>query len=133
MLLIDPKLTELRRGPANLPDRTSYDDAVHQAFAHPELSIGGWEPAQHAQQRVVASINQIAAQASGPVALVSHGLILSLLVAHLRRQPQVDIAEWRSIPLPALAVVDLSTWQVLLPFRSIETWENQPYFNRQGT
>lgn len=122
--LIHPHLSELQRGPTNLPDHEAYEAAVRQTFANPATSSGGWERACDAQRRIITGVNEIAAQASGPVAIVSHGLVLSLLVAHLRGEAQVDIAEWRAIPLPALAVMDRDTWQLVAPFQSVKTWEN---------
>lgn len=125
--LIHPHLAELQRGPNNLPDREDYESAVRQAFANPETSSGGWERACDAQRRIVAGVNEIAAQASGPVAIVSHGLVLSLLVAHLRRETHVDVDEWRALPLPALAVMDRDTWQLIEPFRSVKSWKNKTF------
>ncbi|MBV9789841.1 MAG: histidine phosphatase family protein, partial [Chloroflexi bacterium] len=125
--LIHPHLSELQRGPSNLPDRETYEAAVRQAFANPTTSSGGWERACDTQQRIVTAVSEIAAQADGPVAIVSHGLILSLLVAHLRGETHVDTAEWRAIPLPALAVMDRETWQLIVPFESVKTWKNKTF------
>lgn len=125
--LIHPDLTELQRGPSNLPDRKAYETAVRRAFANPETSCGGWERAGAAQRRIVAAVNRIAAQNSGPVAIVSHGLVLSLLIAYLRRETHVNIDEWRALPLPALAVIDRDTWQLIEPFESVKTWENKTF------
>ncbi|HEX6288184.1 MAG TPA: histidine phosphatase family protein [Herpetosiphonaceae bacterium] len=122
-LVIQPDLAELRRGPANLPDRAAYDAAVRAAFARPDRSISGWEPARDARRRIVGCVRAVAAQASGPIAVVSHGLVLSLLLAHLRGQDRVDVAEWRSIPLPALAIVDSLTWKIIAPFHPVTAWE----------
>lgn len=125
--LIHPDLAELQRGPNNLPDRQTYEAAVCQAFAHPETSSGGWERAGDAQRRIAAVVSEIAAQASGPIAIVSHGLVLSLLVAHVRGATHINIDEWRALPLPALAVMDRDTWQLIEPFQSVKTWENKTF------
>lgn len=125
--LIHPHLAELQRGPSNLPDRVAYEAAVRRAFANPETSSGGWERACDAQQRIIKAVNEIGGQASGPAAIVSHGLILSLLVAHLRRETHVNIAEWRAMPLPALAVMDRETWQLIVPFQNVKTWKNKTF------
>jgi broad specificity phosphatase PhoE len=123
-LLVHPDLSELRRSPTNIADREAYETAVRQAFANPETSVAGWERAAHAQRRIVGCVLELAAQTREPMAVVSHGLVLSLLLAHLRGQSQVDFAEWRSIPLPALAIVDADTWRVAAPFRSVAAWES---------
>jgi broad specificity phosphatase PhoE len=122
-LLVHPHLTELRRGPTSLPEQTMYEAAVRQAFATPETSVAGWERAGDAQRRIVGCVLELAAQTDKPFAVVAHGLVLSLLLAHIRRQVQVDVAEWRAIPMPALAIVDCSTWRVISPFRPVEAWE----------
>jgi broad specificity phosphatase PhoE len=124
-LLLHPKLAELRRGPGNLPQRSEYEAAVSQAFAQPEISVNGWERACDARQRMLDALDEIAAASSGPIAVVSHGLALSLLVGHLRGQTQVDLAEWRAIPLPALAILDLDSRRLVAPFRSVESWAAQ--------
>jgi broad specificity phosphatase PhoE len=125
--LIHPDLVELQRGPSNLPDHGAYTAAVCQAFANPETSSNGWERACDAQRRIVTTIREIVVQASGPAAIVSHGLILSLLVAYLRGETHVDITEWRAMPLPALAVMDRQTWQLIVPFQDVKTWKNKTF------
>ncbi|HEY0734571.1 MAG TPA: histidine phosphatase family protein [Herpetosiphonaceae bacterium] len=123
--LIHPDLAELQRGPSNLPDRETYETAVRQAFANPDISSGAWERAGDAQRRIVAAVSEIAAQASGPVAIVAHGLVLSLLVAYVRRETHVNVEEWRALPLPALAVMDGDTLQLIEPFQCVKIWENK--------
>jgi broad specificity phosphatase PhoE len=125
-LVIQPDLRELQRGPTNLPDRAAYESAVREAFEQPESSVGGWERAADAQRRIAGCVTALAATPSQPCAVVSHGLVLALLVAQLRAQPHVDLAEWRAIPLPAIAVLDQATWQLVTPFRSVEAWEQTP-------
>jgi broad specificity phosphatase PhoE len=124
-LLHRDALRELDRGPANLPGRTAYDAAVERAFSDPEQSMNGWERAVDAQTRIVACVREADRQHAGPIAIVSHGLVLSLLLAHLREQPRVDFAEWRAIALPALAIVDRETWRVAEPFGSVEAWNSR--------
>ena len=124
--LVHHDLAELRRGPTNIPDQDMYAAAVRQAFASPATSIAGWERTDDAQRRIVGCVRELAAQTSEPFAVVSHGLVLSLLLAHIRGQSEVDFAEWRAIPLPALALVDRSTWRVVTPFRSVAAWEAEP-------
>lgn len=113
------ELRELDRGPSNLPDRAAYAAAVAQALGDPERSVNGWERAADAENRIVACAREVDRQHAGAIAIVSHGLVLSLLLAHLRGQSQVDFAEWRAIPLPALAIVDRETWRVVDVFRPI--------------
>jgi broad specificity phosphatase PhoE len=129
-LFIHPDLAELQRGPTNIPDRESYEAAVRNAFDQPEHSIEGWERAADAQRRIVGCVMSLAAETPGSFAIVSHGLVLALLLARLRGQPHVDVAEWRAIPLPALAIVDRATWRLVAPFQSVAAWEHTPRYHR---
>ncbi len=121
--LIHPDLAELQRGPTNIPGHAAYEATVRQAFEQPELSVGGWERAADAQRRISGCVMALAAATPEACAVVSHGLVLALLLAQLRRQPHVNVAEWRAMPLPAVAVVERTTWQLVAPFQSVETWE----------
>lgn len=58
-------------------------------FARPEESIRGWECAIDAQRRIVAAVAGAAARAAGdgPVAVVSHGGVGTLLLCHVLGVP----------------------------------------------
>ena len=115
-----PDLAELRRGSTHIAGRAAYEAAVAAAFALPDGSADGWEPAAAAQRRIVACVRELAARERGPFAIVSHGLVLSLLAAALAGQPRVDLAAWRALPLPALAVLNADTWQLAAPFSPVD-------------
>jgi broad specificity phosphatase PhoE len=56
-------------------------------FAHPELSVRGWERAVDAQRRIVAAIHSAlgaSAKCGGNIAIISHGGVGTLLLCHLR-------------------------------------------------
>ncbi|MFZ5825268.1 MAG: histidine phosphatase family protein [Bacillota bacterium] len=109
-------LRELERTPGLHPD---YHAAVAACFAEPERSCnGGWEPAGAARRRITEAIAQIARQ-EGPVAVVSHGLVYALFLAGLNGCPAPTVPEWRAIPMPGWAVVDLTTRQVMHPFSPV--------------
>jgi broad specificity phosphatase PhoE len=55
--------------------------------------IDGWEPAAEARARFAACARALAGDARGPLALVTHGLVLSL---HLGLSPE----EWEALRLP---------------------------------
>jgi len=107
-------LHELRR-PRLIPD---YQVAVARLFADPEASIAGMEPAAQTAERITSCIKELAAAHPEQVlAVVSHGLALSLFLARLEnRWPTV--AEWRAVPFASLATVDTITWHL------IESWSN---------
>jgi broad specificity phosphatase PhoE len=73
--------------------------------------VEGWEPAADVRRRVSDCIERLVATAPGDVAVVSHGLALSL---YLGLEPE----EWERIALPALAVVEPETRRVLEPWTS---------------
>ncbi len=57
-------------------------------FAQPEASIRGWERAVDAQARVVAALEEVLAAApAGDVAVVAHGGVGALTLAHLKGVP----------------------------------------------
>ena len=62
-----------------------FERVVDQFFAHPTVSIRGWEPAAVAQQRIVRAVTAILAQegAAGTIAIVAHGGVGTLLLCAL--------------------------------------------------
>jgi broad specificity phosphatase PhoE len=59
-------------------------EVVHEFFSRPMESVRGWERACDAQARIVAATQRIARTApAGDVAVVAHGGVGSLLIAHL--------------------------------------------------
>jgi len=107
-------LHELHR-PQLVPD---YEMTIARLFAEPETSIAGMDPAAHAAKRITRCLKElVAAHLEQTLAVVSHGLILTLFLARLEnRWPTV--AEWRAIPFTGLAVMDTTTW------RLIKGWSN---------
>jgi broad specificity phosphatase PhoE len=72
-----------------------FNATVEAFFAHPSDSVRGWERAEAAQARIVGAITHIArvAPGSGPLAVVSHGGVGTLLLCHLTGQPISRTAE----------------------------------------
>ena len=62
-----------------------FESVVDQFFAHPTVSIRGWEPAVVAQQRVVRAVTAILTQdaSAGAIAMVAHGGVGTLLLCAL--------------------------------------------------
>lgn len=86
-----------------------YADRVQAFFASPEQAVGGWEAAAHALRRFLAGLQtHLMPDADQSVALISHGLVLSLYRAHLLGLPAADFAAWRQLGFAAVAQADLS-------------------------
>ena len=66
-----------------------FETTVDAFFAQPNESIRGWERAIDAQARIVRSVEHIASAApgAGPIAVVSHGGVGTLLLCHLKGVP----------------------------------------------
>jgi broad specificity phosphatase PhoE len=105
-LRIERDLHEVDRGTTPLVSRSEYDALVEAHFASPDESVSGWEPANVARARAVACIDRLAEEARGDLCVVSHGLVLSHYLAHLRGLPSPILDEWRAIPLPGIATVE---------------------------
>lgn len=116
---VEPDLREVNRGTTPLVSADEYHALVAAHFAAPDQSVSGWEPAGEARARVVACIERLVSESDGPACIVSHGLVLSHYLAHLRGLPSPSVEEWRAIPLPGVAVVDLESRGLLAPFASL--------------
>lgn len=86
-----PELGEYDRSSTGLLQPEEFWPLVDEFFRWPERSIRGWEPAAHAQARVLAAVRAAATSwlASSPdadaaaLAFVAHGAVGALLLAHL--------------------------------------------------
>ncbi len=88
----------------------NYPEAIARLFANPEQSIAGMETASQAAGRITRCIKDLVATHPGrTLAMVSHGLVLTLFLAQLDgRWPTIN--EWRAVPFPGLIIVDTNTW-----------------------
>lgn len=123
---VDQDLREVARGSTWVVGAERYVAQVSRYLAAPAQPPAGWEPAPAAQARAVGCLERLAADARGPVCVVSHGLVLSLLVAALLGRPAPGVREWRSIPLPAVAVLDLDDLPASSAFLTVETFLASP-------
>jgi broad specificity phosphatase PhoE len=113
-VIVDPRFDELKR-----TAEWTYDYAarVAEVFAHPDQSIEGWEAATHALTRFAAGIEALQQQFRGEtLALVGHGLTLSLYRAHLLGQPNVDWDQWRTLSFAAVARVNVEAGKLVDDF-----------------
>jgi 2,3-bisphosphoglycerate-dependent phosphoglycerate mutase len=111
-------LHELRR-PRLVHD---YEMVIARLFAEPETSVAGLEPAAQAAERINRCLRElVAAYPEQTLAIVSHGLVLTLFLARLEnRWPTV--AEWRAMPFTGLAVVDTTPSPSSSLWRLIKNW-----------
>jgi broad specificity phosphatase PhoE len=85
---LDPLLGENDRSATGYVAPPEFWDIVRAFFAEPETSVRGWERAVDAQRRIVDAVRRIAHQdGPGDVAVVSHGGVGALLLAHLTGAP----------------------------------------------
>lgn len=114
----EQRLNELRR--VGWVTNEEYVERVRQLFAEPTHSIQGWESAQDALQRVVAAIEDLCLLFAGKtVALVGHGLTLSLYRAYLLGNAHVDFTDWQQLSFAAVALVDPQKRQLLQDFTPV--------------
>lgn len=60
-----------------------FEEVADQFFAHPSVSVRGWERAIDAQNRIVREVERVLAQeAVGDVLFVGHGAVGTLLLCH---------------------------------------------------
>lgn len=66
-----------------------FEQVADAFFANPEISVRGWETARAAENRIVSAVEALVAAdpTSGPIAIVSHGAVGTLLYCHLTDEP----------------------------------------------
>lgn len=97
-----------------------YGAQVQAFFAAPDQAVGGWEMAAHALRRFLAGLHaHPPPTADTQLALVSHGLVLSLYRAHLLGLPTADFAAWRRLGFAAVAQVDLRGPTLAADFKAV--------------
>ena len=85
---IDPDLGENDRSATGYIAPPEFWDVVDVFFAQPDRSVRGWERAVDAQARVVRAVERVARlPVAGDLAVVSHGGVGALLMAHLSDAP----------------------------------------------
>ena len=97
----------------------NYETIIARLFAEPETSIIGLEPAAQAADRITRCLKElVAAHPEQTLAVVSHGLVLTIFLARLKNH-WPTVAEWRAIPFTGLAVVDTTTWCLIKNWSSV--------------
>lgn len=84
----DHELGENDRSSTGFLPHPEFEVTADEFFAHPDVSVRGWETARHAQERILRAVNRaIEAADGGAIALVSHGGVGTLLLCHLLGVP----------------------------------------------
>jgi broad specificity phosphatase PhoE len=107
---VEPDLREAERPGQRVVPREDFLALTRSYLAGDD--IPGWEPAGRVRRRVTACIARLAGEARGDVAVVSHGLALSLYLG-------ASFEEWERIELPAVAIVDADTRSPLRPWTGL--------------
>ena len=110
-------LRELRRA-NGLTSTEAYQAVVREALENPARSIHGWEPAGEAQTRIMTAIERLLMLHEGEtLAVVSHGLVLTLYLAYLADTPP-SLETWKSLPFACAIQVDPEARSILNRFTS---------------
>jgi broad specificity phosphatase PhoE len=83
------ELGENDRSSTGYLPREAFEKLADDFFASPDSSVRGWERARDAQQRIIAAVTKVLASEADTrgIAIVSHGGVGALLLAHILRQP----------------------------------------------
>jgi broad specificity phosphatase PhoE len=109
-------LGELARHGYQPPDIAAYRSAVARMFSNPEQSIRGWERRVDAEERIVTCVQGLVTENLGStIAVISHGIILTILVAHLTGLSEL-YELWREMDFASVAVLDTSRWTLKSSF-----------------
>lgn len=94
-----PDLQETRRDAADLLTREAFQQAVHTAMQQPDEQHFGEETFAAARDRFLnRTVQLLAAHPAESIALVSHGRVLSMVLAHLLGDDPVAI--WSDLTMP---------------------------------
>lgn len=110
---IDSRFDELRRSGWT----ENYAAQVAAAFAEPSRSIAGWEAVVAVRQRAVSGLADLEQRFGGEtLALVGHGLCLSIIRAEILGNPRVDFAAWQRLAFASYASIVLNPPTLLEDF-----------------
>jgi broad specificity phosphatase PhoE len=109
-------LAEVGRGTETYLSAADYENALSRFFSFPEKSVAGWERAVDALARFQSTLEEIIKQRSGDtIAVVSHGMVLTLYTAMLDKEPPM-LARWHDIDFATVAAVDVDKMERVTPF-----------------
>lgn len=110
---IDSRFDELRRSGWT----EEYATHVASVFAHPTTEVKEWEAADSVRKRVNAGLADLQRRFGGEtLALVGHGLCLSILRAELLGVAHVDFSSWQRLAFGSYALISLAPPAVIEDF-----------------
>lgn len=93
-----------------------YARIVTEILLRPDQSVHGCEPAAEAQDRVVRAVDGAVHQHPDvPLAIVSHGIVLTLLLSWIGGTPP-NLKLWAEMRFPDVAAVEWEAREVTVPF-----------------
>ncbi|MEW5869935.1 MAG: histidine phosphatase family protein [Chloroflexota bacterium] len=109
-----PGLHEHERPAAGLTNQEEFQAAVACLFAHPGQLVMGAETADQARQRFTQAVHALLAAHPGQnLAVVAHGTVISLFVAHACRLDPFPL--WQSLTLPCFIPLTQPSLTLLSP------------------
>ena len=110
---VDGRFDELRRA-GWIED---YGVQIAAVFANPTHSIAGWETVESVRQRAMNGLVDLQRRFKGEtLALVGHGLCLSVLRAEALQSPRVDYSEWQRLEFGSYASISLNPLTLISDF-----------------
>jgi broad specificity phosphatase PhoE len=100
-----------REGAPFFTDRAGFDAVMRDFFARPGERVFGQESADEAHARYASAVQRVLERAQATVAVVSHGTVMTLLIARRNRIDPFPL--WRSLGLPSAAVLSLPELRLL--------------------
>lgn len=114
-----PGLHEHERGVVtDMGSQEQFRAQVARLLALPDELVMGYETADQAHARFCAAVDRVVGQhATGNLAIVSHGTVITLLVARANRLDPVPL--WQSLGLPAFVTLGLPDLRLLEPVNNV--------------
>lgn len=99
---------------SNVPhmNGAEFQSAVAQFFNEPDDLVLGEESANEAQDRMLGAVEDaVAKHSEGNLVIVSHGTVITLLVAHYNKVRPYQL--WRQLRLPSFVVLELPEYKLV--------------------
>ena len=98
-----------------------YEEAAKEFFTKEGENIFGWERAIDAEGRIVRGIERLVrANRESSIAVVSHGLVLTLYVTFITSRRGERLNVWKKIGFPAYMVLNRQTGNVIKDWMKTE-------------
>jgi broad specificity phosphatase PhoE len=108
---VAPNLHEHERPIRGLAAREVFESAVESFFAHPKELVFGAESAQQAQDRFTKAVEGVLKDyPAQTLAIVAHGTVISLFVAHKTGADAFSL--WKKLGLPSVIVLSLPDFEL---------------------